>query len=202
MALRDATYSRVVAWLKILLPLAALGLLSTLFLLSRTTDPMTTIPYLENGARPVPGQERVSRPSYSGSTEGGASLTVTALEAVPGRGDEGRATALDVEAEAVLRDGSRVTLSAGSAAMDEASQRLEFAGTVRITSSSGYSIEASGLVANLETLVMESLGAVSGTGPPGRFEAGRMVLESGEDGANGAQLLFTDGIKLVYDPQS
>lgn len=201
MALRDATYSRVVAWLKILLPLAALGLLSTLFLLSRTTDPMTSIPYLQDGARPVPGEERVSRPSYSGSTEGGASLTVTARQAAPGKGDEGRATALDVAAEAVLRDGSRVTLSAGSAAMDEATQRLELSGSVRIASSTGYSMETSALIAELETLRMESAGMVQGSGPPGRFEAGRMVLDAGEDGDEAAQLLFTGGIKLVYDPK-
>jgi lipopolysaccharide export system protein LptC len=31
--------TRVVTWLKLVLPLVALGLLSTLFLLARTTDP-------------------------------------------------------------------------------------------------------------------------------------------------------------------
>ena len=36
---RDNLHSRVVAWMKIILPRAALGLLSTLFLISRTVDP-------------------------------------------------------------------------------------------------------------------------------------------------------------------
>ncbi|MFP4327957.1 MAG: hypothetical protein ACLFQL_08110 [Paracoccaceae bacterium] len=201
MALRDATYARVVAWLKILLPLAALVLLSTLFLVSRTTDPLTTIPYLEDGARPAPGDQRVSRPSFAGRTKGGASLTVTARQAAPAGSAESRATALEVAAEAVLGDGARVTLAADSAAMDDKAGLLEFSGAVRMTSSAGYEVTAGRLLADLETLRLESPGPVSGHGPPGRFEAGRMVLEAGAEGGPHAQLLFTDGIKLIYDPK-
>ena len=40
-------YSRMVAIFKVLLPLAALAILSTLFLLSRTIDPTTTIPFAD-----------------------------------------------------------------------------------------------------------------------------------------------------------
>ena len=39
------TYSTVVSWAKIILPLVALGLLSTLFLFSRTPDPNRAIPF-------------------------------------------------------------------------------------------------------------------------------------------------------------
>ena len=39
-------YSRLIAWLKILLPLGALILLSTIFLYSRSTDPISVIPVL------------------------------------------------------------------------------------------------------------------------------------------------------------
>ena len=40
-------HSRVVSWLKVLFPLIALALLSTLFLLSRAIDPGQAIPFAE-----------------------------------------------------------------------------------------------------------------------------------------------------------
>ena len=40
-------YSRMIAFLKVLLPLMALALLSTLFLLSQNTEPMASIPFAE-----------------------------------------------------------------------------------------------------------------------------------------------------------
>ena len=43
----DNVHSRVVGWLKILLPLAALALLSTLFLFSRGSDPTANLPFSE-----------------------------------------------------------------------------------------------------------------------------------------------------------
>ena len=66
---REHLHSRMVAWLKVILPMAALALLSTLFLFSRNIDPTTTIPFttipLEERAR----DERVSRPEFAGATE-------------------------------------------------------------------------------------------------------------------------------------
>ena len=41
-------HSRVVSWLKVLFPLIALALLSTLFLLSRAIEPQAVIPFADN----------------------------------------------------------------------------------------------------------------------------------------------------------
>ncbi len=41
-------YSRMVALLKVSLPLIALGILSTLFLVSRAVDPPMTIPFADS----------------------------------------------------------------------------------------------------------------------------------------------------------
>ena len=47
MAARDNVHSRVVFWLKIILPLLALAILSTLFLFSRRIDTDQALPYAE-----------------------------------------------------------------------------------------------------------------------------------------------------------
>ena len=60
MAVADNTYSRVVGWLKILLPLGALALLSTLFLFARGIAPVGEIPYAE--LEEIAREARISDP--------------------------------------------------------------------------------------------------------------------------------------------
>ena len=62
-------YSRLIAWLKILFPLGALVLLSTIFLLSRSPDPIAVIPLLEEGVG-SDETEQVGRPFFAGTTDG------------------------------------------------------------------------------------------------------------------------------------
>ena len=76
----DGLYSRVIAWLKILFPLGALVLLSTIFLFSRSTDPISTLPVLSGGVDPSRG-EQVGRPFYAGTTDRGHELTLAARQA-------------------------------------------------------------------------------------------------------------------------
>ena len=55
--------SVIVAWLRVLLPLGALAVLSTLFLLSRKPDPDAAIPYARVDAEALARQPRVTAPS-------------------------------------------------------------------------------------------------------------------------------------------
>ena len=70
-----------------------------------------------------------------------------------------------------------------------------------IVSSSGYTAETETLRAGLRDLFAETDGQIHAEGPLGRFVAGRMRLTAEEDGET-VQMLFTDGVKLVYLPQS
>lgn len=76
-------YSRVVSYLKVALPLAALALLSTLFLISRTINTDPSIPFadfeLENRLR---GQQ-VTAPFFTGTTATGQEITIAATKALP-----------------------------------------------------------------------------------------------------------------------
>ncbi|MEO0504251.1 MAG: hypothetical protein AAFZ14_13070, partial [Pseudomonadota bacterium] len=64
-------YSRFVAWLKVLLPLAALALLSTLFLLSRNTDPIAAVPFADDELLDRVRDEQITGPFFSGTTTDG-----------------------------------------------------------------------------------------------------------------------------------
>lgn len=198
MARGDGLYSRVIAWLKILLPLAALALLSTLFLLSRSTEQVLDVPFAEALRGEGVAREHVSAPYYAGTTESGDSLTMTAKSAAPE--GEGLIRAEDLAATLRKSDGSEILLNAVHATLSDHDQTALMEGGVRIESSSGYVLNTETLTSAIDRIEAESGGPVQGEGPLGTIEAGKMRIDSiGEDG--GVQLLFTEGVKLIYTPK-
>lgn len=201
MAVGDNTYSLLVAWLKILLPLAALGLLSVLFLLARSHEPAEAPRWVEGRPAERQAGEQVTRPSFAGVTEDGTRLTVTARRALPEPGAEGRAVTEELRAMADLPDGSQIRLAARTGLLDETEGYVQLAGGVEVESSVGYRVAAERFRIQLERLAMDSGGPVTGRGPAGLIEAGRLQVE-GATGETGARLLFTEGVKLLYEPGS
>ncbi|WP_246156753.1 LPS export ABC transporter periplasmic protein LptC [Aquicoccus porphyridii] len=197
---RGDFYSRLVAWLKILLPLAALGILSTLFLLSRNIDPATTIPFTTIDLRERARDERVTAPEFAGATEQGDLILFRSSSARPDPENPSRGLADTLSARITFASGATITFTAEEGIVDQRRDRAELSGDVVVTSSTGYEITTEHLISGMRTIHAETPGAVAGTGPPGDFTAGRMLLTTDENGEN-ARLLFTDGVKLLYDPQ-
>lgn len=199
MSARGDFYSHVVAWLKILLPLAGLGILSTLFLLSRNIDPATTIPFTTIDLRERAREERVTAPEFAGATENGDLILFRSASARPDPGNPSRGLADTLTARITLASGAVITFAAREGIFDQRDDRAELVGDVVVTSSTGYEITTDHLISGMRSVRAETPGAVAGIGPPGNFTAGRMLLTTDENGEN-ARLLFTDGVKLMYDP--
>ncbi|MFW2545550.1 LPS export ABC transporter periplasmic protein LptC [Primorskyibacter sp. 2E107] len=191
-------YSQVIAWLKILLPLVALILLSTLFMLSRSTEQVFDVPFAEGLTGDGTSREQVGRPYYAGTTENGDTLTMTARSAAPGA--DGVIRAKDLSAQLRMKNGNEITLAAQTATVRDSDQWADMDGGVRIDSSTGYTLTTETLGAAIDRIEAESGGPVQGDGPLGTLEAGKMRIESLPDSGD-VQLLFTDGVKLVYTPQ-
>lgn len=196
----DNFYSHLVNWLKVLLPLTALGILSTLFLLSRGVDTSGAIPYADVDVEGLAREQRITEPQFSGVAEDGAAIVIRAERARPDLGALNRVTADAVDAHVDLTDGEEVDITAPRGIIDSGAGRLDLSGGTLLTYSAGYVIETEGLTAWLETGHMETSGPVLGTAPMGRIEAGLMTIApSGEPGSPPV-LAFTDGVKLIYDP--
>jgi lipopolysaccharide export system protein LptC len=192
-------YSRMVAWLKVLLPLMALGLLSTLFLLSRNIDPMAAIPFADSEIQDRLRDQQITGPFFSGSTVRGDQISFSAGKmGTPGSG--GTTTADEISAQIDLASGSRIVFFADSGVINLAKDQSTLSGNVLITTSSGYKINSDRLIAAMSALSIESPKEVTATGPIGTLTAGAMRLNAPENDGN-AQLVFTDGVKLIYDPQ-
>ena len=189
----------MVAWLKILLPLAALGLLSTLFLLSKNIDPTTTIPFTTIDLRERAATQQVTAPEFAGATDDGDLISFRAVTARPDPERTSRLYAETLDARIDLSSGSVITFRAAGGVLDELSDRAELAGDVVIESSTGYTVTTDRLISGMREIHAETPGAVEGIGPPGEFSAGRMLITSGEVD-DGVQMLFTGGVKLLYVP--
>lgn len=198
MATHDNTHSWVVAWLKIVLPLLALAILSTLFLVSRTIDPSDAIPYATVDVDELVREPRITAPTYAGVTSDGAALTVSAAEARPRSADAAGATALHAALE--TPDGARTDVIAAQGSLDAANKLVRLEGGVRITSSSGYEIATDTLVVELGKTAAESAGAIEANGPLGHLTAGRFTLTMDPAVAGAYLLVFKDRVKLVYQP--
>jgi len=201
MARHNNLQSKLVAWMKIILPLVALGLLSTLFLLSRTVDPTRSIPISQIDLEKRAAEQGASNPTFSGVTDDGDQVTVRARSAVPSKDDMSKVQAEQINATLDLKSGGTVNITAQSAKVDNTAFTMQMIGDVRIVSSNGYDIETDVLNARFDVLYTDTPGPVSGSGPPGTLQAGRMVLRNDDD-TNTAHLLFTDGVKLIYQPQN
>jgi len=198
MAAHDNIHSRLVAWLKVILPLAALALLSTLFLVSRGIAPEDALPYSEVDVEELAREPRLTAPRYAGVTLDGAALSVTAEVARPDTAEAGGASATALTARLETPDGVTTDIAASDGRIDTAAGLLTLTGDVRIAASSGYAITTGEMTAALDRTLLSAPGTVAATAPMGRIDAGAMQLTSqGDDYV----LVFKGGVKLVYEPR-
>ncbi|WP_299825703.1 LPS export ABC transporter periplasmic protein LptC [uncultured Roseobacter sp.] len=198
--MRGDRYSRTVAWLKVALPLAALGLLSTLFLLSRVVDPTESIPFADTEVQDRLLNQQISGPYYSGTTANGDQIAFVAEKVVTPNGLTGANRAEDVFVKIEMVGGTTVNVTSKKARVNVGQDVADLTGNVVITTSQGYIITSEALIARIAALDLHSPDTVFATTPAGELVAGSMRLMSPETDAP-AQLVFTNGVKLIYQPK-
>jgi lipopolysaccharide export system protein LptC len=193
-----ARHSRLVAWAKIALPLAALVLLSTMFLFSKGGSNTQDIPFadIEDIAR----DQRIMEPYFAGVSADGTEFAISAQNAAPEPGNLNVLTIETIRATLETTSGTEVLIRAGHGQLDTDARQAQLAGLARLETSNGYQMETTGLMTDLATGRVESLGPLEVHAPYGQLTAGRLILETPE-GATGQQMVFNDGVRLVYQQQ-
>lgn len=197
MAIGDHAYTRVIRGLKITLPLLALVLLSTMFLLSKKVDPTAAIALSDRAFRAKIERSQLSNPNYDGTTGSGESMSVTAQSARPDPEIEGKAYGRLVNADINLENGEVMTVTADTGVVDQAQDLAILNGNVHIITTDGYDFKTSQLTSLISKVEGESAGSVAGFGPPGTLDAGKMFVRTDDDTGN-LHLFFTQGVHLVY----
>ncbi|TFL17585.1 hypothetical protein [Jannaschia formosa] len=190
------SHTSLVRGARIVLPVAALGLLSMLFLLPRTVNPDDAIPYAEVDVSMRARDQQLTRPRFAGVSSRGSDFAVTADRALPDAADPNRMTAETVAMQLIAPSGAQVDLRADRAEIDAAGRSLLLEGGVRVETSTGYSLTAPRLEGRIDTVDIAGT-EIAGEGPLGTIRAGALrVTETGGD----PRLLFTQGVELLYLP--
>jgi lipopolysaccharide export system protein LptC len=196
---RADAHTRVVGWLKVALPLMALAILSTLFLVADRIEPEDALPYAEVDVEDLAREPRMTAPTYAGTTTDGGALTLTAEEARPAA--EGTpAQAEGLRLELATPDGGRTELLAAAAVMDDATRQVFLSGGVTVITSTGYRLETAEVAAKLDRSGLESRAPVKATGPAGEITADGMSLRQDNRTPGAYVLVFNGSVRLVYQP--
>ncbi len=199
MALSHSSYSRMVAWLKVLLPLIALAVLGTVFLFNSKDgfEPgfsfsRADIETLENG-------NYIKKPQINGTTKKGEPFHLTADEIRPLARDNNVVVLTNLDAEFQFEAGGWAKITSSSALMDVAAQTVWFETGGQLQTSDGN-------VATVDTLhLLAASGELQGTGivangPLGQISADNFRIESNE-GENRV-LWFENNVRMRYDLQN
>lgn len=196
---RDNLYSKAVVWVKVTLPLIALGLLSSLFLLSGSPDPDAALPYAAVDIDEIIREQRVTAPRFAGVLGEGQELVLTAeaVSADPAMADRIQAQA--IEGRMDLTTTEFLTLTSAMGDFDMAAQMATLTDGVSIQTSEGFRLDGDSLLLALDRVHISAQTPVHVTGPGLDLTADTMDF-SGPEGET--ILRFTGSVRMVYDPQS
>ena len=194
---RDFWHSRLVSVLKVLLPLLALVLLSTLFLFSRKINPEDAIPYATVDVADRLRDPKMTDAGFAGMTSDGASLIVDAAQAKPT--GEGANLKL-VEGTLQTPDGNKTDLASVALAVDSAKKMIELSDGAELRTTNGYVVQADGFGVATDVTRIESRGPISAIGPGGQLTADHMLL-SQQIKAGPYLLVFNGKVRLLYQPE-
>ncbi len=188
MAMNPHTYTRMIGLLKIGLPLLALAVLGTVFLITTDDgfDPGFTFSQAEFDA--LESGSFLDNPQINGKTENGDIFSLTADRIVPESRDMQRIIASDLVSNFDFSTGKSAEIIADTAEILMREQLLVFPDGARIITSDGYDGTLATLTANLAT------GAISGEmieadGPLGHISAEIFHISSIGDGSNENRVL-------------
>lgn len=197
---RVRRYSRLVALMKVALPIGALALIAAIFLSARDHGDLTDIFTPEELAQLGAGL-RLDNPRFAGVTDKGEPFVVRADWALP---DSAMPRVIELEApvgEIELNDGRTVSVEAATGLLDRVAETASLRGGVRLESSDGYLIETDRIRVDLGARTARAPGAVSVSGPRGSIEASSMRARSGPGGIAEGQIWFENGVSLVFIPR-
>ena len=196
---RVRTYSRAVAWMKVLLQLGAVALIAAIFVTARDTGDLTKIFTAEELATLGAGL-RLDNPRFAGVTERGEPFAIRAEWALP---DSALPQLIDLErpeGEIELSDGRTIASRADFGRMNRENNTLVLEGGVVLDTSDGYHVETGLVEIDLDTKTAIAPGPVSGTGPRGQIDAGSFRAAAGEDSIGAGKIWFENRVRVVFIP--
>lgn len=197
---RENLHSQLVFLAKVGLPLTALAILSTLFLVSRKINPEDAIPYADVDIEDRLRDPKMTGAGLSGMTPDGSTISLSAAQVK--QTEKGGVTLLQVVGSLQAPDGTKADVASSAAWMDPDNHLIWLTKGAEFHLSNDYEVSAESLSIATDRTFVESQGAVLVDGPFGQLTAEHMQFSSAGD-RNGPFILdFKGKVRLLYQPQS
>lgn len=193
---QGATYSQIITFSKLVLPLAALLVLSLMFLFSGRPDPNQALPLAARNADSELGQQGMTNPRFTMVTGSGRQLELIASSTEPIDPDANQILATNVTAEITRLAGGRDQITADQALWNSQTTDTRLTGNIVATSPEGYRLDTEELSINAASGDIIAPVAVLITSDGIRLEAGQMAITGPSD----HQVVhFQGGVRLLYE---
>lgn len=195
-------YSRWIKRMKVLLPLAAVFLISAIFLIGRWDDESLFSP--EELATLGAGMQ-LENPRFTGTTENGDPFVVSALRANPDGPSPEVITLDEPIGEMEMSNGRKINGRSDVGVMRRSKDELTLTGNVVITTSDGYRGNTEKLIIDTNRKSAVSPGPVNGFGPTGSISAGSFRIDRPIDrqGKESKDLViwFENRVRVILIPK-
>ena len=192
-------YSRMVAWLKILLPLLALAVLGTVFLINSDDSYDSGFTFSKADLETLESGSFLSQSKVDGVTSKGEPFQLIAALITPDSDNPNLVTISDLSGSFDFLSGGWLKLEAESAVMDIGAQTVVFEHGGQMESSDGNVATVSTMLVHLASGEISGTGAVA-SGPLGEISADSFRIEADE--AENRVLWFENNVRMRYDLQN
>lgn len=196
----NPAYSRMVRWLRLLLPLVAVAIIVTLFTWTLLDDNQQIAEKPKDRGMEDAENELVS-PKFESRDLKGNPFTVTALHAVQGKPEQGQDDkTIYLEKPTgemtLIERNQKLSITALHGAYDQARQTLDLEGGVTLNTENGYEMRTEKVFISLKDSQANSKTALRGSGPAGTLEAAGFTADN-EKG----KLVLKGPARLVIKPE-
>lgn len=200
MAVRPEVHSRVVTILKLGLPLVALALVASVFLVQTDDRFGGAITFSESDIEQLGDGLQLTDSVFTGTTNGGDAFRIAAALVVPDAAPPERAAITSLDGSLDLIEGPTVSLKADRGDLHIPTQRLDMSGSVRISTSDGYILHAETATIDFISGTFVADHDVRTTGPLGEITAGNLHVTPAAASGEARQFSFSSGVRVLYDP--
>ena len=192
------SYSALVVWLKTLLPIMALGMLSTIFLFSGKVDVTQSLPYAKLNIAEIIREQRITKPYFAGVSNNGTEITLSAAYASSNTQNADILNITELSIVLTSQNTREIQINAGLGTLNSTTHKAVVSQDVHVSMVPDFWLKTNSLTFDLKQAVATADNGFQGVTPLGSIGSDKMIIKmiTGDQ-----QIIFTNGVRLIYYPE-
>lgn len=197
------SYTRFISVAKVIMALAAIALLGTVFLFTKEQNLEGGLKFSQAEFEALETGMHIAKPLFSGMNEAGDVYDFKAESVQPTGAEIDQIVVQKLSGEIRYEAGNAIHMRASSAEFSTSDEVLTLTGNIQFEMSDGTIANTEVLRAELQSGLVVGEKQVSASSPLGEISSGSFRLENIEvDGQEKQMLWFENGVKLLFRPDS